>query len=75
MGNVGVGWRTVSVGMARARRARRRSQSVHDRHAEHTYIKIECHSHVIGNQREVMDSPQDRLRRGTETRLTTYERR
>jgi hypothetical protein len=66
MGNVGVGWRTLSVRMARARRARWRSQSVHDRHAEHTYIKIECHSHIIGDQREVMDSPQDRLICGTE---------
>jgi hypothetical protein len=32
-------------------------EAVHDRHAEHTYIEIERHWHVIGDQREVMDSP------------------
>jgi hypothetical protein len=34
---------------------------VYDRHAEETYIEIERHSHLIGDQREVMDSRQDRL--------------
>src|SRR6202023_224038 len=61
MGNVGVGRRTVPVRVARADRARRRSKPVHDWHAQHTYIEIERYSHVIGDQREVMDSSQDRL--------------
>ena len=61
MGNVRVGRRTVPVRVAGTRRARRRSKPVYDQHAEHTDIEIERHSHVIGDQGEVMDSSQDRL--------------
>jgi hypothetical protein len=58
MGNVCVGRRTIPVRVACARRARRRSEAMHDRHAEHAYIKIERHPHAIGNEREVMDAAQ-----------------
>src|SRR6266478_8673543 len=58
MGNVRVGWRADAVSMARAQRARRRPQSVYDRHAQDAHIEVERHPHVIGDEREVMDPTQ-----------------
>ena len=65
MRNVCVGRRTIPVRVACAWRPRRRSETVHDRHAEHAYIEIECHPHVIGNEREVMDAAQQRFTIGS----------
>src|SRR6266446_9288791 len=58
VGNVRVGWRADAVTMARAQRARRRPQSVYDRHAQDAHIEVECHPHVIGDKGEVMDPTQ-----------------
>src|SRR5438552_524856 len=64
MGDVRVRRRTDPVRRVRTRRARGRSQPVHERHTQHAHIKIERHPHVVGDESQVMDPTQRRLEFG-----------